>query len=115
MIYGLVGHNGSGKTEIFKMIKDKMTKGRVVHCEQKVILYEELTAIQHVAICNNLKNSREDQDELVLNACKVPLGIKVADMNKESRKRLQIALSLNTWSASGHSDIVLLDNPCSHF
>ncbi|XP_069362244.1 uncharacterized protein ldd isoform X2 [Maniola hyperantus] len=123
----LLGHNGAGKTTLINILTGmlKLTKGHVIVrsddemgarlgvCPQKNVLFEYMTAREHIALYAQLKSGQpieEVQEEVksmlhVLNlgdVCDVP----VAQLSGGTRRRLCVALAF-----VARPSLVSLDEP----
>ncbi|CAH2238642.1 jg23217, partial [Pararge aegeria aegeria] len=123
----LLGHNGAGKTTLINILTGmlKVTKGHVIVrsddpggarlgvCPQKNVLFEYMTAREHVALYAQLKSNQaleEVQDEVksmlhVLclgDVCDMPVG----QLSGGTRRRLCVALAF-----IARPSLVSLDEP----
>ncbi|PIO70634.1 ABC transporter, ATP-binding protein [Teladorsagia circumcincta] len=130
-VTALLGHDGSGKTTIMKLIsgdidptrgfinvlnlmktRGKALRGKEVgYCSQQITLFENLTVLEHLWFFYCLKTGTSDWREDAMSTAKdVGLGEflkkKSSDLSETRKRLLTLAIAL-----VGGSPVVLMDEP----
>lgn len=119
-ITGLLGENGAGKSTLLGVLSgatqatsgSASVHGAVGVCPQNDVLWDDLTAPQHVQLVAGLRGIDNQEQQELLDECSLPVaehrGAPVRTFSAGMQRKLSVALAL-----VGAPAAVLLDEPTS--